>query len=116
MAHHGKTAKSAIPAGNAAKGPARTKAGPAKAARGRTAKTNNPDPRAPDAREPNVQRERLTEANRPISPGGGKKRGDRQDLHPDPGRRDNERSGLRNDRNPSSTAGRQNNRSPNEGG
>ena len=117
MAHHGRAGKSAIPQGNAAKGPAKTKAGPSKPARGRTAQTNNPDANAgPEAREGNVLQERLTEASRPIGPGGGKKRGDRQDTHPDPGRRNNERSGLRNDRNPSSTAGRRNNKIPNEGG
>jgi hypothetical protein len=117
MAHHGRTGKNALPAGNAAKGAARGKAGIAKGARGRTARTTNPDATAgPEAREGNVKQERLTEAARPIGPGGGKKRGDRQDMHPDPGRRNNERSGLRNDRNPNSTAGRRNNKSPNQGG
>ena len=117
MAKHGRAGRNALPAGNATKGPARTKAGPAKPARGRTARTTKPDATAgPEAREGNVLQERLTEANRPIGPGGGKKRGDRQDMHPDPGRRNNERSGLRNDRNPNSAAGRRNNKSPNQGG
>src|SRR5687767_11223388 len=110
MAHHGRAGKNAIPAANATKGPAKTKAGPAKAARGRTAQTTNPDANAgPDAREGNVLQERLTEASKPIGPGGGKKRGDRQDTHPDPGRRSNERSGLRNDRHPNTATGRKNN-------
>jgi hypothetical protein len=117
MAQHGRAGRNAVPPGNARKGPGGTKAGIGKSARGRTAKTTNPDPNAgPEAREGNVLQERLTEASRPIGPGGGKKRGDRQDTHPDPGRRDNERSGLRNDRNPRSTAGRRNNKSPNQGG
>jgi hypothetical protein len=116
MAQHGRAGRNAVPAGNATKGPARTKAGPAKPARGRTAQTNNPDGNVPQATEGKVLQERLTEANRPIGPGGGKKRGDRQDTHPDPGRRNNERSGLRNDRNPNSAAGRRNNKSPNQGG
>ena len=117
MAQHGRAGKNAVPPGNAAAGPTRTKAGPAKAARGRTAQTTKPDPNAgPEAREGNVLQERLTEANRPIGNGGGKMRGDRQDMHPDPGRRNNERSGLRNDRNPNSAAGRKNNKSPNQGG
>jgi hypothetical protein len=91
MAHHGKT--------------------------GPRGKATRPDPNAgPNAREGNVLQERLTEANRPIGPGGGKKRGDRQDMHPDPGRRNNERSGLRNDRNPNSETGRRRNKMPNEGG
>lgn len=117
MAHHGRAGKNAIPGGNASKGPTRTKAGStAKPARGRTAATNNPDRNVPNPTEGTVLQERLTEANKPIGRGGGKKRGDRQDTHPDPGRRNNERSGLRNDRNPSSTAGRRNNKSANEGG
>src|SRR5688500_4690259 len=118
MAHHGRSGKNAVPAANAAKGPARTKVGAtAVRSRGRTAKTNAPDRTAgPVAREGNVRQEMLTEAARPIAAGGGKKRGDRRDTHPDPGRRNNERSGLRNDRNPRSTAGRRNNKTPNEGG
>ena len=116
MARHGKAGKNAIPAGNAAKGPARTKAGPAKYPRGRTAQTTNPDQNVPNPTEGNVLQERLTEASRPIGPGGGKKRGDRQDTHPDPGRRNNERSGLRNDRHPNTATGRKNNRTSNEGG
>src|SRR5215207_4958463 len=117
MAHHGRAGRSPIPSGNATKGPARTKGGPAaKSQRGRTAKTNNPDGNVPNPTEGNVLQERLTESNRPIKPGGGKKRGDRQDTHPDPGRRNNERSGLRNDRHPNTTAGRRNNKSPNQGG
>ena len=126
MAHHGRAGKNQIPAGNATKGPAKTKAGPAKRARGRTAQTNNPDANAgPEAREGNVLQERLTEVNNPIGNGGGKMRGDRQNMTPDPGMRGNATAtkrgnrrniGLRNDRNPSSTAGRRNNRVPNEGG
>ncbi len=114
---HGRSGKNSIPAGNAKKGPATTTAGVGKAPRGRTAKTTAPDATAgPKAREGNVRQERLTEANRPVGPGGGKKRGDRQDMHPDPGRRNNERSGLRNDRNPNSATGRKQNKSANEGG
>jgi hypothetical protein len=117
MAHHGRSGRNAIPAGNTTRGPARGKAGvTAKQARGRTAQTNNPDGNVPKPTEGNVLRERLTEASRPVGPGGGKKRGDRQDTHPDPGRRDNERSGLRNDRNPRSETGRKKNKTPNEGG
>ena len=116
MATHARAGRNAVPAGNAKKGPARSKSGPTKPARGRTAQTTKPDATVPNAKEGNVRQERLTEANRPIGPGGGKKRGDRQDMHSDPGRRNNERSGLRNDRNPSSTAGRRNNKRPNEGG
>jgi hypothetical protein len=102
MSHHGRSGKNQIPGGNAA--------------RGRTARTTSPDHTAPVPTEGKVLQERLTEASRPIGPGGGKKRGDRQDTHPDPGRRNNERSGLRNDRNPNSAAGRRNNKSANEGG
>ena len=116
MAHHGRAGKNAIPGGNATKRPTRTKAGPAKPARGRTAQTNHPDQNVPNATEGKVLQERLTEANKPIGRGGGKMRGDRQDTHPDPGRRNNEPSGLRNDRNPNSTAGRRSNKSANEGG
>ena len=106
MAHHGRAGKRAIPEDNAAKGPARS-AGVGKAARGRTAKTTNPEADIPKAAE-------------------GKKRGDRQNMTPDPGIRGDARrigkrqaganAGLRNDRNPQSTAGRRNNRVPNEGG
>src|SRR4051812_31797158 len=104
MAHHGRAGRNIIPQGNATKSPARGNAGttPAKAARGRTAKTTHPDDNVPNATEGTVLQERLTEATRPIGRGGGKMRGDRQDTHPDPGRRNNERSGLRNDRNPNS--------------
>ena len=118
MSHHGKGGRSAVSKGNVERGPARSKTGATNpSARGRTAKTTSPDRTAgPTAREGNVRQERLTESNRPIKPGGGKKRGDRQDTHPDPGRRNNERSGLRNDRNPRSEAGRRNNKSANEGG
>jgi hypothetical protein len=126
MAHHGRAGKRAIPQGNTAKGPARRAAGVGKAARGRTAKTTNPERDTPDATEGKVPQERLTEVNRPISAGGGKKRGDRQNMTPDPGIRGGARrigkrqaganAGLRNDRNPQSTAGRRNNRVPNEGG
>jgi hypothetical protein len=119
MAHHGRAGRNAIPDANATKGPARGKAGMAagaKPARGRTAKTTHPDQTVPNATEGKVLQERLTEANRPIGRGGGKLRGDRQDTHPDPGRRNNERSGLRNDRHPNTAAGRKNNKVPNEGG
>lgn len=121
MAHHGRSGRNAVPAGNTTRGPARTKAGAksatsAKSPRGRTARTNKPDANVPNATEGKVLQERLTEASRPIGPGGGKKRGDRQDMHPDPGRRNNERSGLRNDRNPNSATGRKKNKTPNEGG
>jgi hypothetical protein len=126
MAHHGRAGKRAIPEGNVAKGPARSAAGVGKAARGRTAKTTNPEGDAPNATEGNVLQERLTEVNNPIGRGGGKMRGDRQNMTPDPGirgdaRRNGKRqaganAGLRNDRNPQSTAGRRNNRVPNEGG
>ncbi len=52
-------------------------------ARGRTAKTTKPDPNAgPTPTEGKVLQERLTEANRPIGLGGGKKRGDRRDMSP----------------------------------
>ena len=111
MAHHGKAGKNAVPPGNTA-----SAGGTSKAAKGRTAQTTAPDATVPNATEGKVLQERLTEASRPIGPGGGKKRGDRQDTHPDPGRRNNERSGLRNDRNPTSTAGRKQNKSANEGG
>lgn len=100
MASHGRAGKNAVPAGNSPK------------ARGRTAQTTAPD--GPNPTEGHVQQERLTESNRPIGSGGGKLRGDRRDTHPDPGTRNN--GNLRNDRNPSSTAGRRNNRVPNEGG
>ena len=126
MAHHGRAGKRAIPEGNAAKGPARTAAGVGKAARGRTAKTTNPEGDIPEATEGKVLQERLTEVNNPISRGGGKMRGDRQHMTPDPGIRGDARrigkrqaganAGLRNDRNPQSTAGRRNNRVANEGG
>ena len=49
--------------------------------RGRTARTTSPDPNAgPTPTEGKVLQERLTEANRPVGPGGGKKRGDRRDT------------------------------------
>ena len=114
MAHHGRKGPGAVPPANAPK------------ARGRTAKTTAPDPNAgPEAREGNVWNERQMEVNRPIGRGGGKLRGDRQDTHSDPGMRGNAQSmdrgnrrnlGLRNDRDPRSTAGRRNNNVPNEGG
>jgi hypothetical protein len=127
MAHHGRAGKRAIPKGNAAKGPARSAAGAAgKAARGRTAKTTNPERDVPEPTKGKVLQERLTEVNKAISAGGGKMRGDRQNMTPDPGIRGYKRrigkrqaganAGLRNDRNPQSTAGRRNNRVPNEGG
>jgi hypothetical protein len=97
-----------------------------KPARGRTAQTNHPDQNVTDPREGNVLQERLTEVNNPIGRGGGKMRGDRQNMTPDPGIRGQKgrigkrdagvNRGLRNDRNPQSTAGRRNNRVPNEGG
>jgi hypothetical protein len=99
MSHHGKSGRHPVPPGNL------------------RLNATKPDRTAgPEAREGNVRQERLTEANRPIGPGGGKKRGDRQDTHPDPGRRNNERSGLRNDRNPNSETGRKHNKTANEGG
>jgi hypothetical protein len=50
-------------------------------ARGRTAQTTSPDATAgPTPGKGKVKQERLTEANRPIGPGGGKKRGDRRDT------------------------------------
>jgi len=126
MAHHGRAGKRAIPDGNTAKGPARSAAGVGKAARGRTATTTNPERDLPNATEGKVRQERQTEVNRAISAGGGKMRGDRQNMTPDPGIRGNPgrvgkrqagaNAGLRNDRNPQSTAGRRNNRVPNEGG
>jgi hypothetical protein len=126
MAHHGRAGKRSIPEGNTAKGPARSAAGVGKPARGRTAKTTNPEAGTPNATEGKVLQERLTEVNKPISRGGGKMRGDRQNMTPDPGIRGNAgrvgkrqagaNAGLRNDRNPQSTAGRRNNRVPNEGG
>ena len=126
MAHHGRAGKRAIPKGNTAKGPARGAAGVGKAARGRTAKTTNPERDVPNATEGKVRQERLTEVNKAIGAGGGKMRGDRQNMTPDPGIRGDARrigkrqaganAGLRNDRNPQSTAGRRNNRVPNEGG
>ncbi len=114
MAHHGRAGKNAVSDGNATRH--KNEKGVGKAPRGRTAQTTAPDSTTPNPREGNVLQERLTEAARPIGPGGGKKRGDRQDMHPDPGRRNNERSGLRNDRNPNSVAGRKQNKVPNEGG
>ncbi len=126
MAQHGRAGKNAVPPGNAVKGPAKTKAGPAKPARGRTAQTTNPDQNVPNPTEGNVLLERLTEVNNPIGNGGGKMRGDRQHTTPDPGIRGNKgrigkrqagaNTGLRNDRNPRGTAGRKNNRVANEGG
>jgi hypothetical protein len=110
MAHHGRSGKNPIPPANAAR------PGGAKG-RGRAARTTKADPNAgPVAREGNVLQERLTEANRPMT-AGVKKRGDRRDMQPDPGiRAQRGNRGLRTDRNPTSTAGRRNNRVPNEGG
>lgn len=112
MAHHGRAGPRAVPSGNVTGG--------GKSARGRTAQTTKPDPNAgPTPKEGSVLRERLTEVARAIKPGGGKKRGDRRDMHPDPGirrKRTNQASGLRNDRNPNSVAGRKHNSVPNEGG
>ena len=128
MAHHGRAGKHSVPAGNALKtAPDVMKDLPKKkAARGRTAQTNNPDRTVPKAREGNVLQERLTEVNHAIGRGGGKMRGDRQNMTPDPGvrgqagrlgkRQAGANKGLRNDRNPQSTAGRRNNRVANEGG
>src|SRR5688500_7680683 len=127
MAHHGRAGKNSIPAANAQKtAPDMAPSTVSKKARGRTAQTTAPDPNAgPQAREGNVLQERLTEVNNPIGRGGGKMRGDRQNMTPDPGiRGDKARNGkrqagankgLRNDRNPQSTAGRRNNRVANEG-
>jgi hypothetical protein len=107
MAHHGRSGKNPVPPANAA----------GAKARGRTARTTKADPNAgPVARKGNVLQERLTEANRPTT-AGVKKRGDRRDMQPDPGiRAQRGNRGLRTDRNPTSTAGRRNNRVPNEGG
>jgi hypothetical protein len=128
MAHHGRAGKNSIPAANSQKtAPDIAPTTVGKKARGRTAQTTSPDSNAgPNAREGNVLQERLTEVNNPIGRGGGKMRGDRQNMTPDPGiRGDNARmgkrqagvnKGLRNDRNPQSTAGRRNNRVANEGG
>ena len=51
---------------------------PGAKARGRTAKTTAPD--GPNPTEGHTSQERITEANRPISSGGGKLRGDRRDT------------------------------------
>ena len=100
MSHHGRTGKNSIPAQNTTK------------ARGRAAQTH---PEGPSPTKPQHQVEQRAEASRPITAGGGKKRGDRQDTHPDPGTRGNrENHGLRSDRNPTSAAGRRANKS--EGG
>jgi hypothetical protein len=126
MAHHGRAGKRAVPQGNTAKGPSRSATGAGKAARGRTAKTTNPERDVPNATEGKVRQERLTEVNRAISAGGGKLRGDRQNMTPDPGirgkpaRQGKRQAGanawLRNDSKPQSVAGRRNNRVPNVGG
>ncbi len=126
MAQHGRAGRNAVPPGNAVKGPAKTKAGPSKPARGRTAQTTHPDQNVPNPTEGNVLQERLTEANNPIGNGGGKMRGDRQNTAPDPGIRNNPgrigkrqagaNAGLRSDRDPRGTAGRKNNRVGNQGG
>ena len=126
MAHHGRAGKNQVPTGNQIGAGVQKEGGIPGKVRGRTSKTTSPDPNAgPTAREGNVLQERLTEVNRPIGNGGGKMRGDRQNMTPDPGMRGNATAtkrgnrrniGLRNDRNPSSTAGRRNNRVPNEGG
>jgi hypothetical protein len=127
MAHHGRAGKNAIPSANAQKtAPDIAASTVGKKARGRTAQTNHPDQNVPNPTEGNVLQERLTEVNNPIGRGGGKMRGDRQNMTPDPGIRGNNarigkrqagaNKGLRNDRNPSSTAGRRNNRVANEGG
>ena len=128
MAHHGRAGKNSVPAGNASKTvpDVMTDLPAKKPARGRTAQTNHPDQNVPEAREGNVLQERLTEVNNPIGRGGGKMRGDRQNMTPDPGVRGNAarigkrqagvNRGLRNDRNPQSTTGRRNNRVANEGG
>jgi hypothetical protein len=127
MAHHGRAGKNSVPSGNAKGAPAlnalqpgndKTPAGGAKKARGRHARTTQTDIHAgPNAKEGNVWQERQTEANRPIGRGGGKLRGDRQNTQPDPGMRgQRENRGLRTDHNPQSTAGRRNNKVPNQGG
>jgi hypothetical protein len=62
---------------------ARLTSPPSAQARGRTAKTTRPDESTPDAREGNVEQERITEANRAMGAGGGgKRRGDRRDMSP----------------------------------
>ncbi len=124
MAHHGRSGPAAVPAGNRGSVLNSAKKS-AKGPRGRTAKTTAPDRSAgPRPTEGRVWQELKTEANRPIGTGGGKKRGDRQNMDPDPGMRGNTTAtkrgnrrniGLRNDRNPTSVAGRRN-RVPNEGG
>jgi hypothetical protein len=53
---------------------------PTAKARGRTAKTTNPESSTPTPTEGKVQQERITETNRPIGSGGGKFRGDRRDT------------------------------------
>ena len=128
MAHHGHAGKNSIPVGNAPKLQPDDVAEitSKKAKRGRTAQTTSGDQSTPNPREGNVQQERLTEVNNPIGRGGGKMRGDRQHTTPDPGirgqgarngkRQAGANKGLRNDRNPRSTAGRKNNRVANEGG
>ena len=118
MAHHGRSGKNALPAGNAKGQPGNAKMPGGTKARGRHTRTTRTDIHAgPTAKEGNVWQERQTEANRPIGRGGGKLRGDRQDMQPDPGMRaQRENRGLRTDRNPTSTAGRRNNTVPNQGG
>ena len=63
---------------------ARLTSPPSAKARGRTAKTTRPDETAPEAREGNVEQERITEAARAMGAGGGggKRRGDRRDTSP----------------------------------
>ncbi|MDQ3625175.1 MAG: hypothetical protein M3463_22305 [Verrucomicrobiota bacterium] len=61
---------------------ARLTSPPVSKQRGRTARTTAPDASAATPREGNVTQERLTEANRAMGAGGGKKRGDRRDMSP----------------------------------
>ncbi len=101
MSHHGSSGKGSIPPGNQSSGGAKQAS-----ADGAAIQSGQVTGAAPQEVE--------AEANRPISAGSGKLRGDRRDTQPDPGTRDNH--GLRNDRNPTSKAGRQHNSAPNEGG
>ena len=99
MSHHGKARKKPIPSNNAK-------------LKGRTAAIR---PRDVSPTRPDQPIDARTEADRPISAGAGRKRGDRRDMQPDPGTRaDRQNRGLRQDRDPTSVAGRRQNKS--EGG
>lgn len=113
MSSNAKAGKNAIPPGNQPGG--NPMADAEAIAQGKSAAVTKTDVHAgPAAKERNTWQERQTEASRPIGSGGGKMRGDRRDTHADPGMRNN--GSLRNDHNPTSTTGRQNNSQPNEGG